>query len=52
MFKAIFDKGICIPIPNPWLKGLALRLLRFDADPSDFRIGVTVQLEWGVPPTP
>ena len=46
MFKAIFDKGVCIPIPNPWLKGLALRLLRWDFNASDKRVGVTLQLEW------
>lgn len=47
MWSRIFDSGLCIPLPNPWVKGLALRLLRFDLDPSDARIGLTLQLEWG-----
>ena len=40
------DNGLIIPIPNPWLPGLRIRLLRWDLDPSDKRIGLTLQVEW------
>ena len=46
MLQRFFDNGLVIPIPNPWLKTLRLRLLRWDLDPSDKRVGVTIQVEW------
>lgn len=46
MLKYFFDGGFVIPLPNFWVKGLALRLFRWDMDPSDRRIGVTIQIEF------
>ena len=46
MLKRIFDSGLVLPIPNPWIKGLAVRFFRWDLDPSDRRIGLTLQIEW------
>lgn len=50
-----WDKGLVIPLPIPFLStylpGLKLRLCRFDANPDDGRIGLTVQVEW-VKPAP
>lgn len=46
MLKRIFDDGLVIPLPNPWLPKLGLRLFRFDLDPSDRRVGLTLQVEW------
>lgn len=40
------DDGFVIPFPNPWVRGLRVRFLRWDLDPSDKRVGVTIQLEW------
>jgi len=40
------DSGLVIPIPIPFIPGLRLRLVRWDLNPNDKRIGVTLQLEW------
>jgi len=49
--KAFQDKGFIIPVPNPWLKALRLRLARLDLNPAPdadgkHRIGLTFQFEW------
>jgi len=46
MLGIFFERGLRIPLPNPWVPGLALRLLRWDLDPTDSRVGVTLQIEW------
>ena len=46
IFDNFLDNGLVLPIPNPWLKTLKLRLFRFDLDPRDSRIGLTIQVEW------
>lgn len=46
MVKSMFDKGLVVPIPNPLIPGLGLRLFRLDLDPEDRRVGITLQLEW------
>ena len=42
----MLDRGLLIPLPNPWVPGLRLRLFRWDLNPEDRRVGLTLQIEW------
>lgn len=51
IIKSFFDNGLVIPLGtlplvSLWLPKLRLRLGRWDLDPSDRRVGLTLQLEW------